>query len=174
MTALKELYNFFNHPFFVIVGGIATLVMIVTFFYSIILVIRGVFPVWYRLGKGLSKREIAIFENDEFDSLKCILVDSRIFKEKNIIKIEQNYIKKAESISLLLLHWKAFKDNIDNVLSIKKDSDALIIYAPQEEGLIDKSILTKINQERNCIVVNLRGRLLNDILSSMITTSYSS
>ena len=61
---------------------------------------------------------------------------------------------------------------IDNILKIKDDSDALIIYAPQEEGLIDRSILEKINLERNSIVVNFRGRLLNDILTCMITTSY--
>lgn len=172
MNIWNLIVGFFNHPFFIIVGGVTTLLMIVGCFYTLYVTIKGILPVWYRLGKGLSKRKIAIFANEEFDNLKNILIDSNIFKEQNIIKIEKNSIKKAKSITLLLLHWKSFQSDIDNVLSVKDDSDALIIYAPQEEGLIDKSILSKINRERNSIVVNFRGRLLNDILTSMITTSY--
>lgn len=169
---MQHIIDFFDHPFFIIIGGLMTLLMIIGFFYTICLIIKGIFPVWYRLGKGLSKRKIAIFANEEFDNLKNMLVDSNIFQEKNIVKIDKNSIKKAKSITLLLLHWKYFESDIDNVLKIKNDSDALIIYAPQEEGLIDKSNLNKINLERNSIVVNFRGRLLNDILTCMITTSY--
>jgi hypothetical protein len=57
-------------------------------------------------------------------------------------------------------------------LSEKKDGTALLIYAPQEEGFISKEDIAKINQHRNAIVVNFRGRLLNDIMISLITTSY--
>jgi len=45
-------------------------------------------------------------------------------------------------------------------------------HAPKIEGDIDKDMLYKINQERSSTVVNFRGRLLSDILISMITTSY--
>jgi hypothetical protein len=169
---MEEIINFFNHPFFLIVGGITTIIAIVGFIYTMYLVIKGIFPVWYRLGMGLSKRKIAIFAEKEFNNLRDILVDSKIFEEKNIIQIYKESIKKAASISLLLVHWLCFENEIDKILEMKKDSDALIIYAPQDEGFIDKNILTKINLARNVVIVNFRGRLLNDILTSMMTTSY--
>jgi len=53
-----------------------------------------------------------------------------------------------------------------------KDKTALIIYAPQELGFISKESMAKLNQKRNVMVTNFRGRLLNDITTSIITTSY--
>ncbi|MFZ1292527.1 MAG: hypothetical protein WAR79_20725 [Melioribacteraceae bacterium] len=169
---MQTIIDFFNHPFFIIVGGLTTLSVIVAFISSIYLIIKGVLPVWYRLGIGLSKRKIAVFADSEFESLKNMLVDSGIFLEKNIVRIDAKSLKKAESLSLLLVHWKCFESEFENIVNIKKDSDALIIFAPQEEGFIDNNSLQIINTERNSIVVNFRGRLLNDILISMITTSY--
>ena len=145
---------------------------IIGILYTIYLIIKGVFPVWYRLGMGLSKRKIAIFAEEEFDNLSNILIDSNIFEKKNIVKIDKQSMRKAESITLLLVHWKCFEAEIDYILNIKSDSDALIVYAPQQEGRIDENNLEKINLERNSIIVNFRGRLLNDILTCMITTSY--
>lgn len=155
-----------------IMGSLTTIALIIGMLYTFYLIIKGALPVWYRLGIGLSKRKIAIFADAEFDNLKNMLVDSNIFKEKNIIKINKNTIKKAKSTTLLLIHWQYAESEIYNILNIKDDSDALIIYAPHEEGPINKDILRKINLERNSLIVNFRGRLLNDIFTCMITTSY--
>lgn len=164
---------FFGSPFFNIVGGISTILMLSGFFYTGYLVIRGVLPVWYRLGIGLSKSKIAIFSEKEFDSLQNMLIDSKIFKEKNIIQVNKNDLKKACKLQILLVHWKDFQDKIHDILLSKKDNQALIIYAPQEEGRIeDAQILKKINQERNSVIVNFRGRLMNDIITGLITVSY--
>lgn len=169
---MQEIVKFFDHPFFIVVGGLTTLFSIATVVYVVYLVIKGVFPVWYRLGIGLSTRKIAIFAEDEYDNLKNLLVDSKIFQNKNIVKIDKKSIKRAEPLTLLLVHWKPFEAEIENILKIKKDNAALIIYAPQDEGFVDNETLKKINLERNSMIVNFRGRLLNDILNSMITTSY--
>ncbi|KXK10607.1 MAG: hypothetical protein UZ14_CFX002003215 [Chloroflexi bacterium OLB14] len=169
---MSQFVEFFNHPFFIVVGGMATISSILATIYTLYLIIKGIFPVWYRLGLGLSTREIAIFADTEFDSLKSLLVDSKIFQEKNITKIDSKSIKKAEKITLFLVHWKSFKDEFEEILRVKKDTSALIVYAPQDEGFIDKDVITKINLERNALIVNFRGRLVNDILTCMITTSY--
>ena len=169
---MQAIIDFFNHPFFIIVGGLSTLSAIVISLMAIYAVIKALLPVWYRLGRGLSNGQIAIFADEEYGNLKGMLVDSKIFKDKNIVQIDKNSIEKAQAISILLMHWKAYEDKCDDILRIKKDSDALIIYAPHGEGTIDTETLRKINSRRNAIVVNFRGRLLNDILVSMITTSY--
>lgn len=170
---MSILIDFFNHPFFILVGGISTIVGIAALCYTLYLIIKGVLPVWYRLGLGLSKRRIAIFATTEYDSLRGMLVDSNIFVQKNIEQIGKNEIKKAESFTIFLVHWKDYQDNIDEIMQIKKDGAALIVYAPQNEGRIEPlETMEKINAQRNTVVVNFRGRLLNDILISLITTAY--
>lgn len=169
---MQAVITFFNHPIFIVLGGLSTLLTLIAAVYAIYLVVKGIFPVWFRLGMGLSRRKIAVFAEDEFKGLNSMLVDSGLFQEANVIKIDKGSIKKAEGMTLFLLHWKSFENEIENILAMKGDSTALVVYAPQNEGFIDKAIMEKINQERNSIVVNLRGRLLNDILVSMITTGY--
>jgi hypothetical protein len=134
------------------------------------LLIKGLVPVWYRIGMGLSKRKIAVFANKEFDALKSMLVDSKIFKDKNIFRVPKNALKKADKETIFLIHWKEYKNEIDEIISIKKDNTAMIVYAPQNEGRIEQESIDKIDDQRNSIIVNFRGRLLNDILISMITT----
>ena len=172
-TFANNVISFFDHPFFVIVGGVSTILIILSFCYTMFLVVKGVLPVWYRLGIGLSKRKIAIFASKEYESLKSMLVDSKIFKERNIMQVNENDLNKAANESIFLVHWKDYHHKIDDILRIKKDSTALIVYAPQNEGRIEPpDIMEKINSHRNTIVVSFRGRLLNDIMVSLITTGY--
>jgi len=144
------------------VAGIATIFLIAW---------KGLF-VWYRIGKGLAKRKIAIFADTEFDSLKDLLVDSGLIREKNIIKIGKRNMAKAENCSLYLVHYLPFKAEIDSILAQKKDKDALIVYAPRDEGNIEPDHMKKINKQRNTTTVNFQGRMLNDVFISMITTSF--
>jgi len=169
---MQIIIDFFNHPVFIVLGGISTLVTLIAVLYGIYLFARGIFPVWYRLGVGLSKRKIAVFAETEYEGLQKMLVDSGLFQKSNVIKILKSNLKTAEKYTLFLVHWKSFESEIEKILAMKDDSTALIVYAPQSEGFIDKVVMEKINQERNSIVVNLRGRLLNDVIVSMITTGY--
>jgi len=169
---MQAIITFFDHPIFIVLGGLSTLLTLIAAVYAIYLFVRGIFPVWYRLGMGLSRRKIAIFAENEFDGLKSMLVGSGLFQESNVIKVDKGSIRKAAGKTLFLVHWKSFEGEIEKILGMKDDSTALIVYAPQYEGYIDKTVMEKINQERNSIVVNLRGRLLNDVLVSMITTGY--
>ncbi len=169
---MDQISSFFSQPFFILFSGISSVIVIGTFFYSLFLYVTGVFPVLWRLGHGLSSRKIAVFADSKFDELKQILVDSGLFKAKNIIKIGKGSIRKADDISLRLMHWDAYKDELQEILPMKKDLDVLIVYASQDEDRIDDASRDMINKHRNVIVVNFRGRLLNDVLTSMITTGY--
>ncbi|MBL6957192.1 MAG: hypothetical protein ISR54_10330 [Chlorobium phaeobacteroides] len=170
---LGQMDSYFSLPFFTVFGGISSVIVIAAALYSGYLFWQGVFPVLWRLGHGLSSRKIAVFaDSDKFDDLKKILIDSGLFKEKNIIKIGKESIRKADDISLRLMHWDAYKDELQEILRYKKDMHALIVYAPQNEDRIGPDDIDAINKNRNTIIVNFRGRLLNDVLTSMITTGY--
>ena len=101
-----------------------------------------------------------------------MLCASNLFKEKNIQPIDNNSYALAREYSLLLVYYPDVQNEIFNVLSKKNDSAAMVIYQPQSKGFIEQDVINKINEHRNAIVVNFRGRLLNDILTSLITTSY--
>jgi hypothetical protein len=167
---MQGLIDFFNHPFFVMVGGLTTVIAILGSIYTLFLITKGILPVWYRLGLGLSKRRIAILADSGFDELKSLLIDSEIFNQKNISKIGHGELKKIQQQTLLLIYWKEYSHQIDEIINLSADSTALIIYAPPQDGRIDDDSMKKINSQRNAVVVNFRGRLLNDILTTMITS----
>jgi len=170
MHEFQQIVHIFNHPFFTIVGGITTISSLLVLIKVIYAIIKGVVPVWIRLGLGLSNRKIAVFAKEDFTNLRSTLIDSKIFKEQNVIQITNETLAKSEKETIMLINYHEFSDKIDEILRYKKDADALIIYAPHSKGRIDDAVVEKIELFRNVIIVNFRGRLLNDILVTMITT----
>lgn len=168
---MNEVVEFFNHPFFVIVGGVSTVSAIIGIIVIVYNIVRGVLPVWIRLGKGLSNKKIAVYSETQFDDFKDLLVDSGLFKEKNIERITNASLSKGEKHTMMLVHYNEFQDKINDILNYKKDSDALIVYV--SNGLTaPRETIDSINNHRNSILVTFKGRLLNDIVTSIITTAY--
>lgn len=135
---------------------------------------RGIVPVLFRLGNGLSRRKIAVFaKGDVLVSLETILRDCKLFKQTNIIKVPtEGDMGAANRATVFLVYWPDWKDKVEDVLSKKNDGTALIVYAPQEHGFIPRETMSLLDKQRNVVVSNFRGRLLNDIVVSMITTGY--
>ncbi|MBF0555775.1 MAG: hypothetical protein HQK96_14705 [Nitrospirae bacterium] len=169
VAILKE---FFNQPFFIIVGGFTTISTIVGFMSIIFLSIKGVLPVILKLGVGLSSRKIAIIGSETVClNLKNTLMESKIFNEKNIDKVFLNNIDKAKDATIFLVDWTSSKDKIEQIFNARKSNQTpIIIYAESES--IPRETIKDIGNRANTVVVNFRGRLLNDILTSMVTTSY--
>lgn len=150
------------------------LFIVAPFILTLYLVFKGVIPVLYRLGIGLSKNKIAIFAKDqEFNELKRIILQSRLFNEKNIIQINNNNIEMASGLNVFLVYWEDSKDFFDEIRRKKSKDTSLIVYAPPSIPRIDDENLCLINNTMNANVVRFKGRLLNDILTSMMTTSYT-
>ncbi len=151
-------------------GYISTIIVLIGVVIAIYAFAKGIAPVLWRLGIGLSRRKIAVFADSQFEDLEALLVDSGLFQKSNVIQITKSSLKKAEAYNLFLVHYKAFEDEMEKILAMKQDATALIVYSPQEDGFINPTYMAKINAHRNATVVNLRGRLLNDVLVSIITT----
>ncbi|HEY4484641.1 MAG TPA: hypothetical protein VI978_02880 [Candidatus Paceibacterota bacterium] len=157
-----------------LIGTIETIVLIIGFIWAIILWTKGISPALYRLGNGLAKRKIAIFaKNDNVSSLKSLLCDSGLFRQKNIFEITNSGdIGKAEEASVYLVYWHDWADDINQILDKKPDKCALVVYAPYDKGRIPDEQMKNLDGKRHSAVTNFRGRLLNDIVTAMITTSY--
>lgn len=172
ITFLKSIAEFYNHPSFIIFGGISATLVMFGIIYKIISWFFGITPIIFRLGIALWKREIAIFSSLEtFEGLKSSLIDSKIFKVKNILHISKDNTEKAKQKTVFLVDWETFGEEIETVFNARKDHQtAIIIYAKPQSIPNDK--MSDIANRPNTVVVNFRGRLLNDILTSLITTSY--
>ena len=155
------------------VGYGSTIIVIGATVAAVVLWVRGIAPVLLRLGTGLARRKIAIFaKGDMAISLRSLLLDSRLLKERNLIAIgDEGDIDKGRAATLFVVYWPDWSESIDEILRQKTDDAAMIVYAPQDKGFIPKEVMATLNGKRNVMVCNLRGRLLNDVVGSMITTS---
>ncbi|MBI4085670.1 MAG: hypothetical protein HY433_00255 [Candidatus Liptonbacteria bacterium] len=157
-----------------LVGIIDTIVLAAAIIWGFILWARGITPVLLRLGNGLAKRKIAIFAKGEnVGSLRNLLLDSKLFNQKNICEITKlDDIGRAENAALYLVFWHDWATNIEEILRQKSDQCALVVYAPYDLSRIPDEQMKNLDGKRHTAVTNFRGRLLNDIVASMITTSY--
>lgn len=157
------------------IGHASTIIVVISTLAAVILWFKGILPVLLRLGNGLAKRKIAIFAKAEnLTSLQNLLMHSGLFSQKNIVGItKKEDIGAAERATVYLVHWNDWSGDIDDVLRQRKDSEALIVYAPDGPGSIPQDKMKILDGKRNTAVTNFRGRLLNDIVTAMITTSYN-
>lgn len=137
----------------------------------------GITPLLLRLGYGRWFRKIAIVAKpDMYPVLKKDLTDSGIFREKNISSaITEASISDVRNHDLLLVHYQSFnEDQIKSIISNKKSNAGMIFYFPEfsPENRISDHIRDEISNTSNTTLVNFRGRLLNDIITTLITTSY--
>jgi hypothetical protein len=156
------------------IGYVSTVLVLGTAVVATWLCFRGFVPVLVRLGNGLWRRRIAIFANAEaLVAMENLLRDSRLFNHANVLKVPgRGDLGIAERADIFLVHWPSCESFIDEILQKKSDRVPLIVYAPQEHGQIPKSVMIRLERQRNVVVNNFRGRLLNDIVTSMITTGY--
>lgn len=161
-----------NHPLFTIIGAATTVLIFCGFVYRIACWIFCVTPIAFRFGIALQKRKVAIFGDAvAFNILKNCLIDSKIFKSKNIIHVPLDNIDKAKNKTIFLVDWSSFGENIENIFAARKnDQVPIVIFAKPASITQDKMI--EIENRTNTVVVNYRGRLMNDILTSLVTTSY--
>lgn len=157
-----------------IAGNISTILVFAAFLTGMVVWIVGIGPALWRLGNGLASRRIAVFAKDgALTSLDSLLMDSNLFWKANIVGIgSEGDVGKAERATLFLMHWPDWTESWKSILEQKSDGTALIVYAPQDKGKIPSHVLEEMNNARNVVICNFRGRLLNDIVTSMITTSY--
>ena len=172
MPLLTTIINFFNHPFFIVVGGITVSFAILGIIYGAICWAFGITPVVFRLGIALWKREVAVFGSAEaFESIRATLLDSQIFKAKRIVHITLDNIDKAKDKTIFIIDWESFGGKLEQVFSARRNHQtAIVIYAKPASIPIER--MSDIANRANTVVVNFRGRLLNDVLTSLITTSY--
>lgn len=160
-----------------VVGAFTTVFAIGLFVWAVISWCMGVFPLFLRLGFGRWSRKIAIIASDEqYSSLKTDLVDTGIFREKNIYQIKKDSLAKVKEATLALVHYQSFNaGEIKTILANKKSNAGFIFYFPEftpPTTVIPVEMMKEINNQQFTTIVNMRGRLVNDIVTTLLSTSY--
>jgi len=154
------------HVAIFVIGVVATI-------FGFVAIARGIAPALWRLGNGLANRQIALFaKGDNVSSLRHLLLDSKLIRNRNIIEVTRaEDIGRAEDSTVYIVFWHDWANDIDEILRQKPDSCALIVYSPYDREKIPTERMKQLDGKRHTAVTNFRGRLLNDIIVSMITTS---
>ena len=133
--------------------------------------IIAIFKWLWCLHNSMKQAKIGIWSNEDvYQDLHNLFSDSKLFFAENIQRFTTASLDKVDTLSIIIIHWSSLKNGeVDKILDKKQGRAFLIIYAPQHEGKIDNTSMGKIGKCTNAIVVNMRGRLLNDVFCSIIT-----
>jgi hypothetical protein len=157
-----------------IVGYLTSIIFLITLGRGIFLWAKGILPVILKLGNGLVKAKIAIFATgNELDNFRDLLLKSDLFSPTNIIDITSyGEIGLAKDTSLYLVDWDNWQSDFNDILSQRGEKGKpIVIYAPPRT--IPPEKMNELSVEQNLTVTNFRGRLLNDVMISLITGSYN-
>ncbi len=116
MNIIQPIIDFFNHPIFIIVGGLTVVFAAIGVIYRVVCITLGVTPLVFRIGKAIWRRKVAIIGTFEaFSSLKDFITDTDIFNKNNVIHIPIDNIDKAKEYTILLVDLETSDILIDQI-----------------------------------------------------------
>lgn len=176
LTVLSDFFSaiaaFFNHPIFAIAGGITVLISSIALVYRLTSMFLGVSPILFRFAKAIWGRKIAIIGDAQAHSeLVEVVKISKVFKSKNIKTINVGNHTALKSHSLILVDWNSCQGVINEIFAARANENTVVIVyaAPQS---IPLAMMQTLPNRPNTIIVNAKGRLANDILISLLTSSF--
>ena len=128
----------------------------------------------WRFGLALSRKKIAIIASDEdYHDLEEDLSDSDLIKKKNIMRVSTKQLAKAKEALLLIIVYEYLnKDEFEEVVKGKSARCGLIVYCPPGKGSIPPEEMALLSKTAFTALCNFRGRLVNDVLLMMLSTSF--
>ncbi len=156
-----------------LIGVIGTLGSVLFVLVTIYWTVRGLIPPLIRLGYGLRRKRIAIVALEQRGAeLERLIQSSRLFNKKRIEIVDPNSeFEQLSKANVILVYFGDCQENIGDILNQKSADAALIVYAPPPER-VSPEIMAQLAARKHVLLCNFRGRLMNDILTSMMTVAY--
>lgn len=159
------------------VGTVQTLIDIIFAIGTILFVIAcivGVVKPAYRFGMGISFKKTYIVSDNEatFHTIEDDLVSSGLIKKNNIVRLTSSSIDKLAGARLIILDFASLgQEIIIQAINKKTPNCGALVYA--RPGEVPNAVMEKLNNCHHVSVVNFRGRLINETLMLMLSTSFS-
>lgn len=140
--------------------------------FFIILALCGLIKPAWRFAIALKAKKIYVVSNlDNSQTICDDLVNSGLIKEKNIIKKNSDQIGYLSKAKLLILDFDFLdEEKILKVVESKEPACGVIVYSKCKK--ITDSTMDKLNESPQVSVVNFRGRLINEVILLLISTSF--
>lgn len=157
-----------------VISFILAMVGVVSLAFVVIGCISGLTQAIVRFGLALFGKKVAVFASaDDFHVIKSDLASSGLVKEKNIERVS---VEQRSSLNEALLIVFACRDDnkkhIKEVVVRKNPRCGLVVYCPDGPSALTHEEMAEINAAPFATVCNFRGRLINDILLMMLSTSF--
>ncbi|PNV67172.1 hypothetical protein [Enteroscipio rubneri] len=134
----------------------------------------GVTQALWRFGLALFGKKILVVagENDYRDICED-LTDSGLIKNKNIQRVSSKHVDKAHDALLLIVVYGYLEpDDFESVVRAKNSRCGLIVHCPPEKGRITEQEMNLLSRTPFTALCNFRGRMVNDVLLMMLSTSF--
>lgn len=128
----------------------------------------------WRFGLALFKKKIAIVaSDDDCRDLEEDLADSGLIKKKNIEHISDKHLAKVnEALLLVVVYGYLHEEDFKALVRGKNAQCGLIVYCSPENGYVSKEDKALLGKTAFTTLCNFRGRLVNDVLLMMLSTSF--
>lgn len=136
--------------------------------------LAGITQAMCRFGLALFAKRIAIIAgSDDFNDIKKDLVNSGLIKAKNIQHVTNKHLNEVQSALLVIIVYGYLEyEEFSAVARGKKTQCGLIVYCPPEKGRIDTQGMKLLSMIPFTALCNFRGRMVNDVLLMMLSTSF--
>lgn len=128
----------------------------------------------WRFGLALYGKKIMIIsDGDDYHDLEEDLSSSGLIKKKNVLHISNKQLSKAKNALLLIVVYDYLNNSdFQNVIRNKSTRCGLIVHCPPEKGRIAAEEMELLSKSTFTALCNFRGRLVNDVLLMMLSTSF--
>ena len=110
---------------------------------------------------------------EDYCDLEEDLSDSGLIKRKNIQRVSDKHISKVkDALLLIVVYGYLDKDGFREIINGKSSRCGLIVHCPPEKGRIDDEEMGLLSKTAFTALCNFRGRLVNDVLLMMLSTSF--
>ena len=137
------------------------------------LAIMGLIKPAYRFGKAIAWKKVFIVSDSETrHDLRCDLERSGLIKHKNILEKSKGQTGELRGARLLIVDFNYLgADEVLRIVSAKCPDCGVLVYA--KPGSIKSDCTEKLNLYQHVSVVNFRGRLVNEVLLLLLSTSFT-
>lgn len=128
----------------------------------------------WRFGLALYGKKIMIIsDSDDYRDIEEDLSNSGLIKKKNVLHISNKQLSKAkDALLLIVVYGYLNNDDFQNVVRNKNARCGLIVHCPPEKGRIAAEEMELLSKSAFTALCNFRGRLVNDVLLMMLSTSF--
>ena len=134
----------------------------------------GIIQALWRFGLALlGKKILVIADESDYKDIREDLSDSELIKNKNIQRISNKHLDKiTDALMLIVVYGYLENNDFESVVRRKNSRCGLIVYCPPEKGRIDDQQMTLLSKTSFTALCNFRGRMVNDVLLMMLSTSF--